>query len=84
MKDLKNKTKEDIEKLATGLEIGLSVEYQEIQATVWEGTAKGLMQILWERGFIDDTKSVIKYYTMTGKKDILGNIIPGTNLRKIM
>ena len=84
MKYLKNKTKKDIERLAAGLEIGLSVEYQEIQATGWEGTAKVLMQILWERGFIDDTKSVSKYYTLTGKKDILLNIIPGTNICELM
>jgi hypothetical protein len=34
----------------------------------WEGQPKGMLQVLWGRGFIDGTKSE-KYYTLEGCKD---------------
>ena len=48
------------------------------------GKQKGLLQILWERGFINTSKDVYKYYTMTGSKDVFGNMIPVTNLTAVM
>ncbi len=36
----------------------------------WEGKQKGLLQVLWERGWIDMTK--INEYTIDGTKDLLG------------
>ena len=36
------------------------------------GKPKGMLQILWERGFIDETK--LKDYTISGKKDAYGSI----------
>jgi hypothetical protein len=53
----------------------------------WNGKAKGMLQILWERGFIDPAIEVTKaekFYTNDGKKDAFGNSIPGTSLRKMM
>ena len=47
-------------------------------------TIKGLPQVLWERRFIDESKKMMKYYTMTGTKDILGNTIPNTNLTRLV
>ena len=50
MKELKNKNKEDLEWIATGLEICLHFECNEIKDRGWVGEAKGLLQVLWERG----------------------------------
>jgi DNA-binding transcriptional regulator YhcF (GntR family) len=53
----------------------------------WNGKAKGMLQILWERGFIDPAIEPTKaegFYTNDGKKDAFGNLIPGTSLRKMM
>jgi hypothetical protein len=57
---------------------------EEYKSRGWEGKQKGLLQTLWERGFIDENKPVMKYYTMTGSKDLYGNVIPGTNLAELM
>jgi hypothetical protein len=50
----------------------------------WMGKAKGLSQVLWERGKIDSTR--IKQYSLTGKKDEYGTVLVdyGTSLRHIM
>jgi len=53
----------------------------------WNGKPKGMLQILWERGFIDPAIEPTKaesFYTNDGKKDAFGNLIPGTSLRKMM
>jgi len=47
----------------------------------WEGKAKCLLQILWERGFIDATN--LKNYTMNGQ-DACGILIPDTSLKLLM
>ena len=84
MKDMKNKPKEDIEQLATGLGIPLSVEEPVLKAPGWQGKAKGLLQVLWERGFIDEHNNPTKNYTMKGRQDIYGNLIANSNLTEIM
>jgi hypothetical protein len=38
----------------------------------WEEKPKGMLQILWQRGFIDPAKKK-EYYTVDGKKDGFGN-----------
>ena len=46
-----------------------------------------MLQILWERGFIDpaiELSKVEAFYTNDGKKDAFGNLIPGPSLRKMM
>ena len=48
----------------------------------WLGKAKGLLQVLWERGFIDTNK--LSSYTLTGRKDALGNIDDSFSLRHLM
>jgi hypothetical protein len=53
----------------------------------WNGKPKGMLQILWERGFIDPAIEPTKaesFCTNDGKKDAFGNLIPGTSLRKMM
>jgi len=44
----------------------------------WQDKAKGLLQVLWERGLIDGANP--KKYTMGGKKDAFGNIDLSTSL----
>ncbi len=44
----------------------------------WVAKPKGMLQILWEQGWIDETK--IQAYTMNGKKDALGSTINETSL----
>ena len=65
MKDMKNKPNDDIKTLATGMGIALSVEEEEYESRGWVGQAKGLLQVLWERGWINETTKVGKHYTMT-------------------
>ena len=46
-----------------------------------------MLQILWERGFIDPAIELAKaegFYTNDGKKDAFRNLIPGMSLRKMM
>ena len=53
----------------------------------WHGKPKGMLQILWERGFIDPEVEPTKaegFYTNDGKQDAFGNLIPGTALRMMM
>jgi hypothetical protein len=53
----------------------------------WSGKPKGMLQILWERGFIDPVIEPTRaeaFYTNDGKKDAFGNLIPGTSLRVMM
>lgn len=38
----------------------------------WENEPKGLLQVLWERGWIDETK--LEWYTMNGPVDEDGNV----------
>jgi hypothetical protein len=49
----------------------------------WEGKPKGMLQILWERGFIDPAKKK-EDCTIDGKKDALGNVDPETSLKRLM
>ena len=85
IKDLKNKNIQDIKTIATGLGIHLQYDYEETKDKGWVGQPKGLLQVLWERGWIDDKQeNVMKYYTITGSKDRYGNIIPNTGLVLLM
>ena len=46
-----------------------------------------MLQVLWERGFIDttmDPKKAEQYYTNDGKKDAFGNQLEGTSLRRML
>ena len=48
----------------------------------WQGKAKGLLHVLWERGFIDTTN--LDKYTMNGKQDACGVLMPETSLKYLM
>jgi len=67
-----------------------NVPHTETTETInegWMGKPKGMLQVLWERGFIDpaiELSKVEAFYTNDGKKDAFGNLIPGTSLRKMM
>jgi hypothetical protein len=45
----------------------------------WIGKQKGILQVLWESGFID--KANINQYTMDGHKDSFGVHQPQTSLK---
>ena len=62
--------------------IALVYEEQEILKG-WQGHPKGMLQVLWERGFIDGSKSE-KYYTLEGRKDQFGNVDPTTSVKMLM
>ena len=46
------------------------------------GKPKGMLQVLWERGHIDETH--LKQYTVNGKKDAYGVIDLSTSLKNIV
>ncbi len=48
----------------------------------WQGKTKGLLQVLWERGFIDPTNAV--RYIMNGRQDACGVFMPDTSLKLLM
>jgi len=48
----------------------------------WQGKAKGLLQVLWKRGFIDTTN--LEKYTMNGRQDASGVLMPETSLKGLM
>ncbi len=45
----------------------------------WMHKPKGMLQILWERGIINDTN--VAQYTIDGKKDAYGVLLPNTSLK---
>ncbi len=45
----------------------------------WQGKPKGMLQVLWERGFIDEKN--LNQYTVTGRKDEMGILQPETSLK---
>jgi hypothetical protein len=49
----------------------------------WEAKPKGMLQILWERGFVDPLKKK-EDYTLQGKKDAFGKVNPETSLKHLM
>jgi hypothetical protein len=62
--------------------IPLVFEMQEILKG-WEGQPKGMLQVFWEPGFINGSKSE-KYYTIEGRKDEFGNVDPTTSCKMMM
>ena len=48
----------------------------------WVGQPKGMLQVLWERGFIDESN--LKSYTIAGKKDAFGAVDLSTSLKSIL
>ncbi len=77
----KGKNKRELVELCTFHNIEVMKTVEKIKEG-WEGKAKGLLQVLWERGLIDGHK--VKQYSLTGRKDDLGTVDDGTSLRHIM
>jgi len=77
----------DIQAHATSLGIPVEYEKQKIKEG-WLGKLKGMLQLLFERGFIDvqnkTNQEVVRSYSVNGKKDANGNIIEGTSLEKLV
>ncbi len=48
----------------------------------WQGKAKGLLQVLWERGFINATN--IEKYTINGRQDASCVLMHDTSLKYLM
>ena len=62
---------------------GVPVEITTEEVTEgWEGKPKGMLQILFERGFIDPLR--FSEYTVDGKNDAFGNHVPDTSLKYLM
>jgi hypothetical protein len=58
---------------------------EELEEVVkgWEEKPKGMLQILWERCFIDPAKKK-EDYTVNGKKIAFGNVVRETSLKHLM
>ena len=61
-------SKDELERIAALKNIELTYEYN-IKKEGWMGKPKGLLQILWERGFIDEQN--LNLYTLKGRKNQL-------------
>jgi hypothetical protein len=75
LKDIRNatgnamhgfKTVDEVHQLAALHDIAIEVEVDKVKAG-WVGKPKGLLQILWERGFVDENN--VDKYRMNGAKD---------------
>ncbi len=78
---------------------GVDLQYRKIHVTEgWLGKPKGLLQILWERGWIDPCKcasskqdkiagtiAITSFYTVNGRKDPqTGQLLESSSLRALM
>jgi len=67
----------------------LPVEYERKRVKEgWMGKPKGMLQILFERGFIETVgrrvEDVVRSFSLNGKKDNYGQIIAGTSLKEMI
>jgi hypothetical protein len=66
-----------------GIELTKQVRREKVRG--WMGRPKGLLQILWERGFIDTSKENWRtYYSLNGTTDARDNLVEGTSLKRLM
>ena len=77
----KGKNKQELIALCNNNDITITHKVTKIKEG-WVGKPKGLLQVLWERGFIDTTK--LSSYTLTGKKTELGAVDLDFSLRHLM
>ena len=74
----------DMQKAATNLGMPIEEEIRKISEG-WEGKSKGLLQVLCERGWINNEDGkAYQNYTITGKKNEYNLIIPETSLKLLM
>jgi hypothetical protein len=79
---IKGKKKRELVEICTYNSIAITETVEKIKEG-WEGKAKGLLQVLWERGLIDGAN--FKQYSLTGKRDEFGIVVDnGTSLRSLM
>jgi hypothetical protein len=75
-----NHAKEELEQFAKDKGIALVVD-RPVKKSGWMGTPKGLLQVLWERGFIDDQRK----FSLNGRTDPETGVVDlKTSLRYIM
>ena len=70
----RNHTKKELQEFARNNGVDLHYERTEI-IHGWEGQPKGLLQVLWERGLISDSKEQLVSYTIDGRKDPITGIV---------
>ena len=73
----------DIQAIANRLHIPLQFQKTKI-IEGWELKPKGMLQVLWERGWIDPDLFEMNKFTVNGKKDEKGELIEGTSLKKLI
>jgi hypothetical protein len=74
----------NMQKAATNLGIPIKEEIRKISEG-WEGKSKGLLQVLWERGWINNEDGkACQNYTITRKKNEYNLIMPETSLKLLM
>ena len=84
MKNVRIKgNKKKLKEAADKYNVPTTKDEPKILVKGWQGEAKGLLQVLWERGFIDTTKGA-RYYAKNGTRDEAGIIRPDTNLQELM
>jgi hypothetical protein len=82
----KGDNKKELQQLRALNDAPISIQKQGI-VKGWEGKAKGMLQILFEQGFLDPSKianrdlSKITECTVDGRNDAFGNLFPETSLR---
>jgi len=74
----------DLQKAATNL--GILIEHVSNKVIEgWEGKSKGLLQVLWERGWINnENNNAYHYYTIPGRKNEYNLTMPETSLKSLM
>ena len=72
-------TLSQIQATATRNNLPLEYEYEVIEEG-WMNKPKGMLQVLWERGYIDASKGK-GWYTVDGRRDEYGNRMEETSLK---
>jgi hypothetical protein len=81
-KELSKKNLKDLRKLATKMKVDIQKHVATRKVNGWAGKGKGLLQILFERGYIDETK--LAKYRMNGVVDEAGIVNNEFSLPHIM
>ena len=72
----------EVQKKCSDANISLKHPPKPVILEGWCGKAKGMMQVLWERGFIDANN--MKEYTLAGSKDEFGVVNKSTSLKYLL
>ena len=76
----------EIREIAKAHNVPTSFERNKVKEG-WMGKPKGMLQILFERGFFDPSdsiKEIVRNFAANGKKDKDGNLIQNTSLKEIV